>query len=99
MHGKVLLLTGTMVWASVSACSAPVPPRAPRIAQDSDVNGEEGPHHFAVSLGLGTETRNDHPDEEGSVIGGEYIYRINDQWGVGGVGGVVEGLGHDTIRN
>ena len=59
-------------------------------------HGHNIPHnHIALFIGAGKETRAGHNDENGFAIGVEYEYRFHEQWGVGGV---VEGLGNDTIR-
>jgi hypothetical protein len=59
--------------------------------------GENLPHHYLAAFGgWATESRPNVPDENGFAIGLEYGYRFHKNWGVGGV---VEGLGQDLIRN
>lgn len=54
------------------------------------------PHHIALFAGLGTESKEGHEDVNGFALGLEYEYRFHGHWGIGGV---IEGLGQDTIRN
>ena len=70
------------------------------MAADSSEDDGRGhadiPHSvIAVSLGYALE-RKRNKDEEAGAIGLEYEYRFSDHWGVGGV---IEGLGKDVIRD
>jgi len=54
-------------------------------------------HHAAVFIGAGTDTKRDgHEREVGIALGGEYEFRFHEKWGIGGV---LEGLGEDTLRD
>ncbi len=53
-------------------------------------------HHLAFFAGLGVESKPGREDEPGFALGGEYELRFHKNWGVGGV---VEFLGQDTVRN
>ena len=53
-------------------------------------------HHVALFAGLGVESKEGHQDEEGFATGGQYELRFHKNWGVGGI---VEFLGHDAVRN
>ena len=56
------------------------------------------PHqHAAVFVGAGVETKRDGREREvGIALGGEYEFRFQEKWGFGGV---IEGLGKDTLRD
>ena len=54
-------------------------------------------HHVAVFVGAGVETKRDGREREvGIALGGEYEFRFHEKWGIGGV---IEGLGKDTLRD
>ena len=72
----------------------------PAVAADNSGNKGGGhaeiPHSIlAVSVGYALERKRD-KDEEAGAIGVEYEYRFSQHWGVGGV---IEGLGKDVIRD
>ena len=54
------------------------------------------PHHIALFAGWATESKPPREDVNGFALGLEYEYRFHSNWGIGGV---LEGLGQDTIRN
>ena len=57
---------------------------------------EVSKHHLGLFLGSGWETKRDgHEDDKGLAVGLEYVYRLRQKWGIGGV---VETLGDETIR-
>ena len=71
-------------------------------ASAADNSGNKGGGHteiphsiLAVSVGYALERKRD-KDEEAGAIGLEYEYRFAEHWGVGGV---IEGLGDDVIRD
>lgn len=53
-------------------------------------------HHLALFAGGGVESKEGRQDEPGFALGVEYELRFHKHWGVGGV---IEGLGQETIRN
>ncbi len=53
-------------------------------------------HHVAVFTGLGVESKKGREDERGFAVGGQYELIFHKNWGVGGL---VEFLGQDTVRN
>ena len=68
---------------------------APSAARAAE--GDEGlHHHLALFAGVGNETKEGRKDEVGFAVGGEYELRFHKNWGVGGV---VEFLGQETVRN
>jgi hypothetical protein len=52
-------------------------------------------HHLSGLLGYALERKRD-KDEESTAIGLDYGYRFHEHWSVGGF---IEGLGNDTIRD
>lgn len=80
-------LFAQLAFAILSAVAA----LAPAAASAADL-----PHHFAVFAGLGVESKEGREDENGFALGLEYEFRFHKRWGIGGV---VEGLGQETIRN
>ncbi|MEM1452742.1 MAG: hypothetical protein AAF957_23290 [Planctomycetota bacterium] len=71
--------------------SLAVAPPAPSLAE-----GEIHKHHVGLFNGVGFESREGRPDEEGFAFGAEYTYRFDP---VLAVGGVVEGIGQDVFRD
>ena len=69
---------------------------APSAASAAGEEGNLPHHHLAVFAGLGVESKGGREDHNGFALGGEYELRFHKNWGVGGV---VEFLGQDTIRN
>ncbi len=53
-------------------------------------------HHVAFFAGLGVESKEGREDEPGFALGGQYQLRFHKNWGVGGI---IEFMGQDTIRN
>jgi hypothetical protein len=66
------------------------------IATPAQAGGDLPHHHLGAFAGWGAESRPNVPDEDGFAVGLEYGYRFHQNWGIGGV---VEGLGSDFIRN
>ena len=66
------------------------------LASEADHGHKIPHHHVALFLGAGKEVQDQHEDEIGIALGLEYEYRFHQKWGVGGV---VEGLGKDTLRD
>lgn len=63
---------------------------------EEDSGDHVHPHHLAFFIGGGYETgREGEESDKGLVTGVEYEYRFRHNWGIGGV---VEALGGDTIR-
>lgn len=58
--------------------------------------GEIHEHHLGAFFGYGFESREGREDEDGFAFGAEYIYRFDP---VLAVGGVVEGIGQDVVRD
>jgi hypothetical protein len=53
-------------------------------------------HHLALFAGYANESKTGHDDHNGYALGLEYELRLHKHWGIGGV---MEFLGQDTIRN
>ena len=53
-------------------------------------------HHVNFFAGLGVETKDGGESKDGFAIGGQYELQFHENWGVGGI---VEFLGQDTIRD
>ena len=63
---------------------------------DHDESHHTLPHqHLSLMLGYAFERKRD-TDEEAGAIGLDYVYRYHENWGIGGF---VEGLGDDVIRD
>ncbi len=80
------------IWAVLTAflCAMPV---AASASDDSD--GDKPYHHLAGFVGLGAETKRDKLDENG-FVGAMYELQFHKNWGIGGV---LEGLGQNTVRD
>lgn len=83
MHRRLTILLPLLVLAPINRAAA------------DDEDGYPH-HHVAVFAGLGVESKEGHKDEEGFALGAQYALRFHKNWGVGGV---VEFLGQDTVRN
>ena len=65
-------------------------------AAEGQDHGDLHPHHLALFLGAGLETKREGREKDkGLAAGLDYEYRFHEKWGVGGV---FETLGGDTIR-
>ena len=88
-----LTLWAVPVDAAPATAFAPAVPPPATFALAPAAGGH--PHHLALFLGWGTEERSGNLKDKGPAVGAEYEYRFDERWGVGGV---VETLGRDTIR-
>lgn len=82
--GPAIALRVSAVFLTLIALAAPTATAA------------DHPHHIALFAGYATESKPPKDDVNGFALGLEYVYRFHSSWGIGGV---IEGLGQDTIRN